>query len=94
MRRIGMSAALRGDVQFLAGVEHLRVSDVVVARKVTDGGVVSVCDGEDGVVGLDGVGRDCIDVLAGRIGSDSHAANQKEGQREKIVLHHDGWDTS
>lgn len=72
-----MGAALRGDIEFLAGVEHLRIGNVVVAREVADGSVVVVCDGEDGVVGLDGVGGDCIDVLAGGIGSGSHAANQK-----------------
>lgn len=69
-----MGAALRRDVEFLAGVEHLRIGDVVVAREVADGGVVAVCYGEDGVIGFDGVGGNCIAVLAGGIGS-SHAAN-------------------
>lgn len=41
---------------------------MVVASEVADGGVVVVCDGEDGVVALDGVGCDCIDVLTGGVG--------------------------
>lgn len=74
MRRVGMGAALRGDVEFLAGVEHLRIGNVVVTGYVADGGIIGVCDGEDGVVGFYGVGADCIDVLTRGIGS-SHAAN-------------------
>lgn len=69
-----MGAALRGDIEFLAGIEHLRIGDVVIAGEVADGSIVAVCDGEDGVVGFDGVGHNCINVLAGGIEC-SHAAD-------------------
>lgn len=38
---------------------------MVVACDVADIAVEVVGDGEDGVLGLDGVGRCCVEVLAG-----------------------------